>query len=144
MATQNPVTVGRLPSGGMQLLQSRLLGHEPDGMVVVSLIGYLPTWAIVHQHLLVQAGREYDWRFLAGLTVCVVVSPGLFGVAPTLLEIAKVIRPGKLICWDETMRCGCDVMALPTLVSIDKPQEKWNWQLDVLPWLDCENREFEA
>jgi hypothetical protein len=60
-----------LPYGAADILALRNAGKRPADMVLVSLLGPLPSEG--NPVLLAQLGRRYDWRFLTGLE-CLVVA----------------------------------------------------------------------
>jgi hypothetical protein len=134
--------VGQLPSGGKQLLEQRLAGREPQGMLVVSLIGYVPDWLQENPVLMARPGHAYDWRIVAGLTVMLLTKQGMAGTVETMLQVAKVIQSGSLFAWDVERECGCDLWARPRLSDIALPVAQWHMELDAEPWERWQNDEF--
>lgn len=62
------------PRGSDAILQARMAGNRPADPVVVSFAGDTG-WA--NPHVFAEPGVEYDWRFLVGLPVYIVVKPGI-------------------------------------------------------------------
>ncbi len=60
-----------LPYGAAEIVAVRGQGKKPADMVLVSLVGPLREQNPV---VVAKPGREYDWRFLVGLDVLLVVS----------------------------------------------------------------------
>lgn len=63
-----------MPVGARKILDARLAGNRPADPVVVSFIGKLP-WDFAGPVVYPNRARN-DWRFLCGLPVMVVVTPG--------------------------------------------------------------------
>jgi hypothetical protein len=112
-------------------------GFKPDELVLVSLVGHVHA-----QNHVVRAapGVEYDWRWVHGLEVCVYV-----GDAPNWYDTVKAIarqRPEHLMLWNCADCWGANVYLIPTEEDIAKPIREWEYELDVLPWLDFQNDDF--
>ena len=85
-----------LPRGARSIVEARLKGLRPADPVVVSFVGSVP-WD--NPTVYADAGASYDWRFLLGLPVMVVVKRGvqardslhaifeMAGLYPTLVDI---------------------------------------------------------
>lgn len=98
-----------LPRNAQSVSEARArAGGNPAEPLVVSFVGET---CLAGAHVFVDSGKNYDWRFAAGLPVCIVVCPGidarkamahLFLVArsyPTLIDFdlkvaASIIEPG--------------------------------------------------
>lgn len=141
MAGNHNLSVGALPFNGERLLSNRLGGRHPKDTVLVSYIGKHPEYNSSHI-MYATPGKQYDWRFLKGLDVCLLVKPGISGMDKVMLEIAKIIYPGRLFAWDIVRLVGAQAHAFPTLESLDFPRERWRYELDVTPWLKCENDDY--
>lgn len=65
------MSANRLPYGAAEILDLRKAGKRPAEMVLVSLIGSLRE---INPVVIARPETRYDWRFLAGLDVLLVVS----------------------------------------------------------------------
>lgn len=134
MAQPAGISLGVLPLNGDQLLTMRLRRQDPDGLVIISFVGR-------HEHftenftLSAKSGKQYDWRIIKGLNVCLLIKPGLEGVAKSMMDVTR--EAGNAQCWDVERRVGCELSALPTVESITRSQ--WQWKLDAIPWTAGQN-----
>lgn len=129
-----------LPNGADAILAVRKRGMKPSDMVIVSLIGPLDER---NTTVLANPDAAYDWRWTIGLKLCVFVNTATAQKAKaTLMAIGKSC-PDSLLLWNVDQYAGAYVSALPILDCIDKPKSLWQYRLNVLAWLDCENKDFE-
>jgi hypothetical protein len=126
-----------LPNGAKQVVDARKRGFKPAEMLIVSLIG--PVDELNHTIFANPAG-EYDWRWMVGLDACVFVRQGV-DWRPVTMAIARA-KPRWLGLYDVDRFQGADVWALPKVADIDKPQSQWRYQLEFMPWLSFQNKEF--
>lgn len=83
------MSAGQLPRNAWPIARARAEGMRPAGMVVVSLVGDVP-WP--ETTVYAEPGKRYDWRFLAGLPVAIVVRPGIEALR-TIAEIFDLTVP---------------------------------------------------
>lgn len=119
------------------IIDARLRGFKPDGMILVSLCGHVE----VENHV-VRAipGNVYDWRWVRDLDICAYIADRNDWF-DTLKAIAKQ-RPGFLNLWNCFEHWGAKVYLHPAPSDIGQPVRKWSFDLDFLPWLDFQNEDF--
>ncbi len=128
-----------LPINAAAIVAARLKGMKPDEMIRVSLVG-----SLMHGTLVVQAttDRPWDWRWVRDLDVCLCVGASPDWI-PTLKEIA-LHRPAHLSVWSTHEHWGAKVYLVPTKDDIEqyRPIKDWEYEVDLLPWLDFQNADF--
>jgi hypothetical protein len=126
-----------ITQNAQRIVDARLRGFKPDGLVLVSMVGH-----VVAENPVVHAVPDvnYDWRWVRGLEVCVYVD-GRGDWAETVKAIAQH-KPAYLAIWNSAHQWGADVYLVPTSDDIGKPMRQWGWQLDFLAWLDFQNDDF--
>lgn len=136
---------GLLPQGGDALVKRRLAGRDPRDMVVVSFVGFVPAMFTLNStKFVVQPERNYDWRFLTGLEICLLVQPGIQGIGRAIENICKAVKPhSKVYAWDIERLVGADIFYCPTADSIVFPRpDLWKWEVDAVPWTAWQNEEY--
>lgn len=135
--------MNQLPNGARPILQARMNGEKPADLIIVSQVGALPDES---NPVVISDGQTYDWRFLRGLIVCIFCRQG----TPTrhlAIEIGCRM-PSKLMLWDVETKRGADVTSHIKLDALDlRPSEfekPRNWTAFIDPWLDFQNKQFEA
>lgn len=84
-----------LPYGGLEIAQLRATGKRPADLVLVSLIGPLRE----SNHVIVaKAGRAYEWRFLVGIHVAIVVETETAKL-PDVVRAIEAAKPATLSVW---------------------------------------------
>jgi hypothetical protein len=111
---------------------------RPADMIIVSLTG---TVSSTLPQVLADSSVVYDWRWAHGLDVCVYVSDVAADWAPSLKAIA-LARPAHLNIWNQSGRWGAHVYLVPSEQDVVKPVSMWKYELDFLPWMDFQNRDF--
>lgn len=94
-----------LPYGAREIAQLRSTGQRPADLVLISFLGPL---CESNPLIIAQSSRSYDWRFLVGLSVAVVVTTD----TPNLAGIVKAIdaaKPGSLSVWFADRQDGVNV-----------------------------------
>lgn len=94
-----------LPYGAREITELRLTGKRPADLILVSFIGQLREQNPV---IVAKPERTYDWRFVVGLSVAVVVTTD----TPNLAGIVKVIdaaNPGSLSVWFADRQDGLNI-----------------------------------
>lgn len=128
-----------LPLNAAQIVAARMRGMKPEEMIRVSLVGTL-----VHGNHFVhaKAGIPHDWRWVRDLDICLCIGPEP-DWASTLNEIAMQ-RPAHLNVWNTYEHWGAKVFLIPTKDDIEqcRPVSKWEYELDLLEWLDFQNDDF--
>lgn len=97
-----------LPYGAREIAELRSTGQRPADLVLISFLGPLRESNPV---IVAQPSRTYDWRWLVGLSVAIVVTTD----APNLAGIVKAIeaaKPATLSVWFADKQDGVNV-ALP-------------------------------
>jgi hypothetical protein len=128
-----------LPENAAAIVQARMQGLSPADMVIVSMRGRLST---SNPLVLARPGGTHDWRWARGLDVCVYL-PDEDNWVTTVMAIA-LTRPKHLSVWNPTAMWGAKVYLLPSALDVIKPVSMWKYELDFLPWMDFQNRDFVA
>ncbi|WP_426111004.1 hypothetical protein [Massilia sp. PWRC2] len=121
------------------VIRARERGMKPAEMICISLVGTIctanhPTYA--------DPAKEYDWRWVRDLDVCVWV-----GAAMDWVETVKAIalcKPEHLSIWNSYEHWGAQAFLRPTMADVEmcKPVSQWAYELDFLPWMDFQNDDF--
>jgi hypothetical protein len=96
-----------LPYGAAEIVALRTAGKRPADMILVSLIG--PLAGETNPVLIAKPERSYDWRFLVGLEVTVIVqtsTPNLAGIVKAI----QAITPTTLSVWFAEQQDGINVV----------------------------------
>jgi hypothetical protein len=126
-----------LPRGATPILQARMNGVAPAGMVIVSMVGSVWT---AHPLIQVKPDEVYDWRVLHGLDVCVYLPDGN-DWAMTVKAIA-LARPAHLNVWNPKGKWGAHVYLVPTAEDAMKPVPLWTYELIFQEWMAFQNNDF--
>lgn len=127
----------KLAKGAQPILDARMKGKRPADMVMVALAEPIKTDNPV---VYADAGQRYDWRWVRGLDVCLNVTDG-DDWPNTLFDIARG-RPAHLELWNREGKWGAHVYLIPTAEDVAKPVQHWRMELDFLPWMDFQNKDF--
>lgn len=95
----------KLPRNASSIVRGRERGVRPADPVVISFVGDTG-WE--NPHVYADSGEVYDWSFLIGLRVLIVVKPGI--------ECQQTIRDIFAACSVYRDRLG---MFYPTLIDIE-------------------------
>ena len=126
-----------IATNAQPILAARLRGFKPDEMVMVSLVGRIKSG---NQTVYADPGLDYEWRWVRGLDICVWI-----GDEPNWARTLKAIalcRPDYLAIWHQGREWGAKVYLIPTAADVSKPVCMWEYELDVLDWLETCNRVF--
>lgn len=126
-----------IAKGAQPILDARMKGQRPADMVMVSLAETIETGNPVVYAI---PGKRYDWRWVRGLNVCLNVS-GNEDWPDTLLDIARC-APANLELWNRADQWGAHVYLVPTVEDVTKPARHWRMELDFLPWMEFQNKDF--
>lgn len=129
--------IAALPANAQMILDARMKGFKPADMVIVSLVG--PVGAD-NPTVFAKLGTAYDWRWVRGLDVCLYFG-GDDDWSALLKEIA-LHRPSHLSLWSYSDGWGADVTLSPTANEVHKPPRLWRYELDFVPWMDFQNKDF--
>jgi hypothetical protein len=129
--------MSKFPNGAEAVIAARKRGMKPSEMLIVSLIG-----AVNESNHTIYANpeSEYDWRWLVGLKVCIYINDATKW-KPISTAIARA-RPEWMGIYNADQFKGADVSALPLVDDIEKPMSQWRYRLNILPWMDFQNKEF--
>lgn len=94
-----------LPYGAREIVELRVAGKRPADMVLVSLIGPLRE---ANPVIVAKPGRAYDWRFVVGLHVAVVVNTETAKI-PDLVGAIDAAKPATLSVWFADRQNGLNV-----------------------------------
>lgn len=94
-----------LPYGGREIAELRAAGKRPADMVLVSLIGPLRESNPV---IVAKPRRAYEWRFLIGLHVAVVVDTETANL-PDVVSAIEAAKPATLSVWFADRQDGVNV-----------------------------------
>lgn len=93
------------PYGAREIAELRTTGKRPADLVLVSLIGPLRESNPV---IVAKPGRAYDWRFLVGLHVAVVVDTETANL-PGAVGAIDAAKPATLSVWFADRQDGVNV-----------------------------------
>lgn len=129
----------QIPPGAEPILASRMKGYKPLDMVIVSMTGPVITENPVAR---IETGKVYDWRWVRGLDLCLYIDDAADWHIP-LKQIA-LQRPEHLSLWTPASKWGAKVYLIPTAQDVSRPVSLWSYELDFLPWMDFQNKDFET
>jgi len=135
---------GLLPYGGEKFVERRLAGRDPKDMVVVSFVDHIPAMFTMNStKFICKPERNYDWRFLTGLQICMLVQPGIPGIATVMQRLVSAVKPHSTVyAWDIERLVGTEFFWLVTAESFDRPPHAREWKLESLPWTKWQNDEY--
>lgn len=119
------------------ILAARMKGLKPADMVIVSLVGPV---GMDNPTVFAKPEVAYDWRWVRGLDVCLYLNDDQEW--PDLLKSVALQRPEHLSLWSHSGEWGAKVYLIPSATDIAKPVRSWKYELDFLPWLDFQNKDF--
>lgn len=97
-----------LPYGAREITELRSTGKRPADLVLVSLIGPLRESNPV---IVAKPWRAYEWRFLVGLHVAVVVDTETVNL-PNVVGAIEVAKPATLSVWFADRQDGVNIALL--------------------------------
>ena len=112
-----------LPYGAAEILALRQNGKRPADMVLVSLIGPLHEMNPV---IIAKPERSYDWRFLSGLSVLIVVTTQTEKLSG-LVQAIENMKPEGLSVWFSDQQDGVNI-----LIDGWKPRSKAARRMDLV------------
>jgi hypothetical protein len=126
-----------IATNAQAIIDARVKGLRPADMVIVSMIGTVKTDnPLVHA----KPGVAYDWRWVRDLNVCLYVS-GTEDWPLTLRDIG-LQHPRHMELWNNVELWGAHAYLIPTAHDIERPVRQWKFEIDFLPWMDFQNRDF--
>jgi len=129
--------MGLIATGAEKIVAARIKGYRPADMVMIHVNHSRGTG---NPAAVADQGIAYDWRWVRGLDVCLVVNDeDDWGVMAK--DIAKQ-RPGYLGIWNDAGSWGATIYLVPTASDVHKPVRQWLYDLDFLPWMDFQNDDF--
>lgn len=129
--------MNRLPFGAWKILEARKKGRKPADMVLVSMIGKLDELNPVVQ---ASPGVHHDWSWARDLVLCFWATPKEYEPSH-ILDCAKA-KPRAMYLWDFANQKGYNLSVLPTVESIERPLEQWDWKVDADRWMEFQERHF--
>lgn len=94
-----------LPYGAREIAELRSTGQRPADLVLISLVGPLRENNPV---VIAKAERSYDWRFIVGLSVAVVVTTDTPNV-PGIVKAIEEANPATLSVWFADKQDGLNI-----------------------------------
>lgn len=94
-----------LPYGAREIAELRSTGKRPADLVLISLVGPLRENNPV---VIAKADRSYDWRFIVGLSVALVIKTDTPNVAGIVKEI-EAADPATLSVWFSDRQDGLNI-----------------------------------
>jgi hypothetical protein len=94
-----------LPYGAREIAELRSTGQRPADLVLISFIGPLRETNPV---IIAQPSRSYDWCFMVGLSVAVVVKTDTPNVA-AIVKAIEAAKPATLSVWFADKQDGVNV-----------------------------------
>lgn len=130
----------RLPTGAKQILDARMSGNRPADILLVSNIGKLPD----DNPQVLTDGTGYDWRFLTGLDFIMFgkVNDAMMDNLQAICQQSKKTK--QMLIWDQENEAGVYAWYLPVAETIDRPQDKWEWEFSFMPWTEYQNNKFKG
>lgn len=128
-----------IPKGAKPIIDARLRGQKPDELILVSLIG--PIGEKNHT-VFVNPNGTYDWRWVIGLKLCLIVNAQTRQAARDLFLTIGQESPIQLHIWNADQFKGARVVVLPNPADIEKPRANWRWASEIDPWSDFDNENF--
>ena len=126
-----------IPTGAKEIIDARLKGLRPADMVIVSMVGPVKTDnPLVHA----KPGVAYDWRWVRGLTICLYIRDE--DDWPTTAKDIWLQWPEHVELWNFSDQWGAHAYLVPSARDIGLPRRQWRFELDFLPWMDFQNRDF--
>lgn len=126
-----------IPTNAQKIIDLRKRGYKPDEMIIVSLVGKIDE---LNHVIYADYRKSYDWKFLAGLEVCIFASSAV-DYAKTLKSIG-MIKTRFLALWDVDRLEGAEFWRFPSVESVCKPKELWEWKLIPNIWIPMQNKMF--
>lgn len=99
------MNVRDLPYGAHEIVELRSTGKRPADLVLISFVGSLRENNPV---VIAKAERPYDWRFLVGLSVALVIktdTPNLAGIVKNI----EAVNPATLSVWFSDRQDGLNI-----------------------------------
>lgn len=127
-----------LPYGALPILKARQAGKRPADLILISMVGVLPNE--LNPIVQVEHTKTYGWGWLRGLQVCFWTTPATY-LARHIINASNA-RPSKMYLWDYANEKGFDLFVLPSIESISKPKQHWEWKVEALRWLPFQEKEF--
>ncbi|AYR23008.1 hypothetical protein [Herbaspirillum rubrisubalbicans] len=128
-----------IPKGAQAIIDARIRGQKPDELILVSLIGPV---AEANHTVFVNPNGAYDWRWVIGLQLCLMVNAATRRAARDLLLTIGKNSPSQLHVWNVDQFQGVRVVVLPSPADIEKPRVAWRWAMEFEPWPDFDNENF--
>lgn len=128
-----------IATNAAEIIAARMKGFKPVDMVIVSLVGPVPSIVPI---VFAKVGMAYDWRWVRDLDICLYI--GAEDDWSTILKDIALQRPEHLNVWSYTEDWGAKVYLVPTAADIVKPVSQWRYELDFLIWMDFQNEDFKA
>lgn len=94
-----------LPYGAREIAELRSAGKRPADLVLVSLVGPLRENNPV---VIAKPDRSYDWRFVVGLSVAVIVTTDTPNV-PGIVKAIEEVNPATLSVWFADKQDGLNI-----------------------------------
>ena len=94
-----------LPYGAREIAELRSAGQRPADLVLISFLGPLRESNPV---IVAQPSRSYDWRFIVGLHVAVVVETDTPNVA-SIVKAIEAAAPASLSIWFADRQNGVNI-----------------------------------
>ena len=129
--------MGMIAPNAQPILDAREKGFKPAELILISMIGRLNE---SNHTVYASPSKQYDWAWARGLKVCIYAAPGVQWRG--VLHAIASVSPSWLGLWDADRHEGTDVYLFPDASDIDKPQTDWRCNLDFLPWLPFQNKDF--
>ncbi|QDD65555.1 hypothetical protein EJD96_16020 [Herbaspirillum seropedicae] len=128
-----------IPKGAHQIIDARKRGMKPDELILVSLVGPV---AEANHTVFVNPTGSYDWRWVIGLKLCLMVNEQTREAALDLLLTIGQDSPAQLHVWNVDQFKGARAVVLPNPADIEKPRASWRWGREFSPWSDFDNENF--
>jgi len=128
-----------IPKGAQPIIDARMRGQKPDELILVSLIGPV---AETNHTVFVDPDSTYDWRWVIGLQLCLMVNAQTRKPAWDMLLAIGKESPAQLHVWNVDEFKGARIVVLPHPDDIEKSRSAWRWARESTPWSDFDNENF--
>lgn len=128
-----------IPKGAQPIIEARLRGQKPCELILVSLVGPV---AEANHTVFANPNGSYDWRWVIGLQLCLMVNVQTRRAAWDMLLAIGKDSPSQLHVWNVDQFKGARVVVLPNPADIEKPRSAWRWARESEPWSDFDNENF--
>lgn len=131
----------KVARGAEQIIAARQRGQRPADMVLVSL-GDPVAAQLANPSVFGSTTEKLDWRWVRCLDIGVYITNA--DNWPAMVKEIALCRPDYLCIWNREEKWGATIYLVPTAEDVEKPVMYWQYEIDFLPWLDFQNKDFDS